>query len=71
MNKLFLIGIIMFATAVILNVLETAYYGFNMHPISKNEEQWDVYCKLLANLGLSVIAIALFVKIYHRDKEEP
>lgn len=41
MNNLFKIGIWVALVAIILNALETAYFGFNMHPICKQEEQWD------------------------------
>jgi hypothetical protein len=62
MNKLFKIGIWVAVVAIILNALETAYFGFNMHPICKEEEQWDVACKLLLNVGICLSLIGLFTK---------
>jgi hypothetical protein len=61
MNKLFKTGIWVAVVAIILNALETAYFGFNMHPICKEEEQWDVVCKLLLNVGISFSLIGLFL----------
>lgn len=68
MNNLFKIGIWVAVVAIILNALETAYFGFNMHPICKQEEQWDVACKLLLNVGISLILVGLFTKKQDNDK---
>ena len=69
MDKIFKTGITLFAIAVILNALETAYFGFNMHAMSKNEERWDVYCKLLSNIGICLVIIAFLYKVYtHKEK---
>jgi heme/copper-type cytochrome/quinol oxidase subunit 4 len=69
MDKIFKIGITLIVLAVILNVLETAYFGFNMHAMSKNEERWDVYCKLLYNIGISLVIVTLLYKVYtHKEK---
>ncbi len=62
MNKLFKTGIWVAVVAIILNAVETAYFGFNMHPICKEEEQWDVACKLLLNVGISFSLVGLFTK---------
>jgi hypothetical protein len=62
MDKLFKIGIWVAVVAIILNALETAYFGFNMHPICKEEEQWDVACKLLLNVGIIFSLVGLFTK---------
>ncbi len=62
MNNLFKIGIWVALVAIILNALETAYFGFNMHPICKQEEQWDVACKLLLNVGIYFSLVGLFTK---------
>jgi hypothetical protein len=62
MSKLFKIGVWVAVVAIILNAVETAYFGFNMHPICKEEEQWDVACKLLLNVGISFSLIGLFTK---------
>lgn len=61
-NNLFKIGIWVALVAIILNTLETAYFGFNMHPICKQEEQWDVACKLLLNVGIYFSLVGLFTK---------
>ncbi len=62
MNNLFKIGIWVALVAIILNALETAYFGFNMHPICKQEEQWDVACKLLLNVEIYFSLVGLFTK---------
>ena len=62
MNNLFKIGIWVVVVAIVLNALETAYFGFNIHPICKQEEQWDVACKLLLNVGIVFSLIGLFTK---------
>jgi hypothetical protein len=62
MKAIFKIGIWVAVVAIILNALETAYFGFNMHPICKQEEQWDVACKLLLNIGISLSLIGIFTK---------
>ena len=62
MNKLFKTGICVAVVAIILNAISTAYFGFNMHPICKEEEQWDVACKLLINIAISLSLIGLFTK---------
>ena len=67
MNNLFKIGIWVAVVAIILNALETAYFGFNMHPICKQEEQWDVACKLLLNVGISLSLVGLFTKKQDND----
>lgn len=67
MNNLFKIGIWVAVVAIILNALETAYFGFNMHPICKQEEQWDVACKLLLNVGICFSLVGLFTKKQDND----
>tara|TARA_R110000868_G_scaffold378816_1_gene644420 strand:+ start:1320 stop:1514 length:195 start_codon:yes stop_codon:yes gene_type:complete len=62
MKNLFQIGIWTIIASLLLNALETAYFGFNMHPICKQEEQWDVACILLFNLGLCLAALGLLNK---------
>jgi hypothetical protein len=68
MNNLFKIGIWVAVVAIILNALETAYFGFNMHPICKQEEQWDVACKLLLNVGICFSLVGFFTKKQDHDK---
>ena len=68
MNNLFKIGIWVAVVAIILNAVETAYFGFNMHPICKEEEHWDVACKLLLNVGISFSLVGLFTKKQDNDK---
>ena len=67
MNNLFKIGIWVVVVAIVLNALETAYFGFNIHPICKQEEQWDVACKLLLNVGIVFSLIGLFTKKQDND----
>lgn len=55
-----MIGIWITILSFIVNTVETVYFGFNLHPASRLEEQWDVACKLLLNLGVILMAIGWF-----------
>jgi hypothetical protein len=61
-DKIFKIGICISFAGIILNALETAYFGFNIHPICKQEEQWDVACMLLIRIGISFSLVGLFTR---------
>ena len=56
-KKLLEIGPFIFIGAVLLNIIETIYFGCNTEPMSRAEEFWDVICELLVNLGLSFMLI--------------
>ena len=53
MKNLKEIGAIMFITGAVLNIIETIYFGCNLTPMSRAEEQWDVICALIVILAFS------------------
>ena len=53
MNKLKEIGVTMFITAAVISLIETIYFGCNLTPMSRAEEQWDVICALIVILAFS------------------
>ena len=57
MKKLVKVGSFIFIGAIILNILETAYFGWNQIAMSKQEEFWDVVCQLLANTGCGLMVV--------------
>jgi ABC-type branched-subunit amino acid transport system permease subunit len=60
-KKLLEIGAYIFIGAVLLNIIETIYFGCNMTPMSKAEEFWDVICWLLLNLGVTFMAVGFLM----------
>jgi len=61
MKKLLEIGAYIFIGAVLLNIIETIYFGCNRTPMSRAEEQWDVICSLLLNLGVTFMAVGFLM----------
>ena len=67
MKKLLEIGSYILILGVVLNIIETVYFGCNKVAMSRAEEQWDVICSLIVILGLSVVLVGSFNK---KDNEE-
>ena len=53
MKNLKIIGGILAIVAIGLNIIETIYFGCNLTPMSRAEEQWDVICALIVILAFS------------------
>ena len=47
------IGAILAIVSLVLNTIETIYFGCNLTPMSRAEEQWDVICALIVILAFS------------------
>lgn len=62
MKKLLEIGSYILILGVVLNILETIYFGCNKVAMSRAEEQWDVICSLIFMLGLSFVLVGSFNK---------
>jgi hypothetical protein len=60
-KKLLEIGAYIFIGAVLLNIIETIYFGCNMTPMSRAEEFWDVICRLLLTLGVTFMAVGFLM----------
>jgi hypothetical protein len=58
MKKLIKVGSLIFIGAIILNILETAYFGWNQTAMSRQEECWDVICQMFVNLGCGLMIVA-------------
>ena len=61
MKKLIKVGSLIFIGAIILNILETAYFGWNQTAMSRQEECWDVICQIFANLGFGLMIVAYMI----------
>ena len=68
MKKLLEIGAYIFIGSVLLNIIETIYFGCNKVAMSRAEEQWDVICSLLLNLGVTFMAVGFLIN--KKDNEE-
>lgn len=58
MKNLKTIGIFILILALLINIIETAYFGFNLKPQSHQEEQWDSVCYLLLEISIVFIFIS-------------
>jgi uncharacterized membrane protein YidH (DUF202 family) len=61
MKKLIKVGSLIFIGAIILNILETAYFGWNQTAMSRQEECWDVVCQLLVNTGVGLMIVGYVI----------
>lgn len=63
MHKYYLkYGIKILFIAIIFNILETIYFGFNDSPMSRAEEICDVISQLLFNTGVILLLVAFVSK---------
>ena len=56
------IGICMVLISLSFNFIETAFFGFNMKPMSHPEEICDTICKLLLNSGIILTVLGAILK---------
>ena len=68
MKKVLDTGPFIFIGAVLLNIIETIYFGCNIEPLSRQEEFWDVICELLVNLGLTFMIIRCLMNKKDNEK---
>jgi len=68
MKKLLEIGAYIFIGSVLLNIIETIYFGCNMTALSREEEFWDVICSLLLNLGVTFMAVGFLINKKDNEK---
>jgi len=61
MKKLLEIGAPIVIGAVVLNIIETMYFGCNSVAMSRAEEFWDVICNLLFQLGLTFMIVGFLI----------
>ncbi len=47
---------------IIFNIIETAFFGFNMKPMTHSEEVCDTICKLLFQTGLIFLFLGFYLK---------
>jgi len=67
-KKLVEIGAYIFIGAVLLNIIETIYFGCNMTPMSRSEEFLDVICWLLLNLGVTFMVVGSLMNKKDNEK---
>jgi hypothetical protein len=67
-KKLLEIGAYIFIGAVLLNIIETIYFGCNKVAETRAEEIWDVICLLLVNIGAACMAVG-FLLMNKKDYE--
>ena len=62
MKNLKKIGAILAIVSLVLNIIETIYFGCNLTPMSRAEEQWDVFCALLIGLAICFVIAGNFIE---------
>ena len=61
MKKLLEIGAPIVIGAVVLNIIETMYFGCNSVAMSRAEELWDVIFNLLFEVGLTFMIVGFLI----------
>jgi hypothetical protein len=68
MKDLFKIGIYTCVLSIVLNILETAYYGFHKHPSCIEEERWDVALAIFFEIGVCLVIIGFYINKNSKGK---
>lgn len=62
MKNLKKIAAILAIVSLVLNTIETIYFGCNLTPMSRAEEQWDTICALLIGLAICFVIAGHFIE---------
>lgn len=60
--KLVFLGLKIAIAGVILSIIETAYFGWNWHPITEAEKMWDTIILLICITGAVIADIGFISK---------